>query len=116
MLKIEIKSDNGTVIRPLTNKDCDAVVSFYLSENKIEIKQCEISFAAVDEFQEFVNCLQNLEINNPTIVAQFKESLTPQEVVALKELVHVRKIKVTYNNTTLNVPRRTVRIKRAPKA
>ena len=87
-----------------------------LSENKIEIKQCEISFAAVDEFQEFVNCLQNLEINNPTIVAQFKESLTPQEVVALKELVHVRNIKVTYNNTTLNVPRRTVRIKRAPKA
>ena len=86
------------------------------SENKIEIKQCEISFAAVDEFQEFVNCLQNLEINNPTIVAQFKESLTPQEVVALKELVHVRNIKVTYNNTTLNVPRRTVRIKRAPKA
>ena len=87
-----------------------------LSENKTEIQQCEISFAAVDEFQEFVNCLQNLEINNPTIVAQFKESLTPQEVVALKELVHVRNIKVTYNNTTLKVPRRTVRIKRAPKA
>ena len=86
------------------------------TENKIEIKQCEISFSAVDEFQEFVNCLQNLEINNPTIIAQFKESLTPQEVIALKELVHVRKIQVTYNNTTLNVPRRTVRIKRAPKA
>lgn len=36
MLKIEIKADNGTVIRPLTNKDCDAVIAFYLFENKIE--------------------------------------------------------------------------------
>ena len=75
MLKIEIKADNGTVIRPLTNKDCDAVVSFYLSENKIETEVIGITNM---EFlktvsKEITKCLNKLIKDNTPKIEKVKK-------------------------------------------
>ena len=85
-------------------------------ENKDIIKKCEIGFENVDEFNEFVVCLKNIETQNPKIIENFVTSLHPNEQYVLKELTHIRKIQVQYNNQTLNIPRRTVKIKRSQSA
>lgn len=82
-------------------------------ENKDIITKCGIGFENVDEFNEFVVCLKNIETKNPKITEAFFASLHPNEQLVLKELTHIRKIQVQYNNQTLNIPRRTVKIKRS---
>ena len=70
------------------------------------------TFKNQDEFYYFQQLLENVQKMDNNLYQKFCENLTPSEMHNLQELVHVRNVSVQYNNTLINVPRRTIKIKR----
>ena len=80
-------------------------------EIKIAIKNYE-HIVKYDEFQVFSETFQRLKNENENIVNELIIGLTREETLDLYNLIHVRNVKVEYNGSKIEIPRRTLRIKR----
>ena len=76
------------------------------------IEKCDFSYVNIDEFECFTKCLHHVEQQQNDFFKQFINQLSDIKKYALNEIIHVRKLKVTYENKTLYIPRRAVKIKR----
>ena len=79
-------------------------------EIKIAIKNYE-HIVKYDEFQVFSETFQRLKNENENIVNELIIGLTREETLDLYNLIHVRNVKVEYNGSKIEIPRRTLRIK-----
>ena len=66
----------------------------------------------VDEYEIFGRTLQNLNSLNSQVLTSFVNILTEPQKYMWNELTHTRRIQVSYSGMKMNVPRRTVKIKR----
>ena len=63
-----------------------------------------------DVYEYFTNSMKNLEEINKPIVLNFINSLNEIEKKNLENIIHTRQVKVNYNDQTIYIPRRTVKI------
>ena len=80
-------------------------------EIKIAIKNYE-HIVKYDEFRVFSETFQRLKNENENIVNELIIGLTREETLDLYNLIHVRNVKVEYNGAKIEIPRRTLSIKR----
>jgi hypothetical protein len=67
----------------------------------------------IDEYSIFNNALQNLNIFNNQILTDFIAMLNDPQKYMWNELIHTRRINISHSGIKMDVPRRTVKIKRA---
>ena len=65
-----------------------------------------------DEYDAFNRTLHKLNSFNAGIVHQWESELNEMQRTLFRELVHTRRITVNYSGMKMDVPRRTVKIKR----
>ena len=80
-------------------------------EIKIAIKNYE-NIVKYDEFKIFCETFQRLKDENENFFNEVINDLTRDETVDLYNLLNVRNVKVEYNGTKIEIPRRTLKIKR----
>ncbi len=65
-----------------------------------------------DEYNTFCTMLKNINSLNPKLIDDFVNILNDSQKFMWKELIHTRRIEVNCSGEKINVPRRTVKIKR----
>ena len=80
-------------------------------EIKIAIKNYE-NIVKYDEFKIFSETFQRMKNENESFVNEVINDLTRDETVDLYNLLNVRNVKVEYNGIKIEIPRRTLKIKR----
>ena len=80
-------------------------------EIKIAIKNYE-NIVKYDEFKIFSETFQRMKNENESFVNEVINDLTRDETVDLYNLLNIRNVKVEYNGTKIEIPRRTLKIKR----
>ena len=76
------------------------------------ISKLKTSINEIDEYDIFSRMLQNLNNINSQVLADFVNILNEPQKYMWNELVHTRRIQVSSSGIKMNVPRRTVKIKR----
>ena len=66
----------------------------------------------IDEYETFNRTLQMINSIDSRILPQWEGGLSQEQRAMWKELLHTRRITVNYSGTKLDVPRRTVKIRR----
>ena len=91
--------------------DIDEQDKNFEDEIKIAIKNYE-HIVKYDEFQVFSETFKRMKNENENIVNELIIGLTRDETLDLYNLLHVRNVKIEYNGSKIEIPRRTLKIKR----
>lgn len=67
----------------------------------------------IDEYETFNRTLHKINSIDQRVIPQWENTLSEEQKAQWKELLHTRRITVDYSGTKLDVPRRTVKIKRS---
>jgi hypothetical protein len=76
------------------------------------ISKLQTPIKSKDEYEIFNQTLQKLNVFNCSIISQWESQLPEYQKNLFKELMHTRRITVNYSGMKMDIPRRTVRIKR----
>ena len=86
------------------NKDFEEII-------KNAIKNYE-NIVKYDEFKIFNETFQRMKNENENLVNEMINGLSREEIVDLYNLLQIRNVQVDYNGTKIELPRRTLKIKR----
>ena len=92
------------------NKE-DEVDKNFLKEIKIAIKNYE-NVIKCDEFKIFSDTFLKVKIEDENLMNEIMNDFDKEEMSCLYKLLHVRNIKVEFNGVQVEIPRRTLKIKR----
>jgi hypothetical protein len=90
-------------------------MNFSLKEEKQMLKlisKLKSPSQHVDEYDRFSSTLHNLNNFNSKVIIDFSNKLNDAQKFMWNEILHTRRIQVNYSGIKMDVPRRTVKIKR----
>jgi hypothetical protein len=77
-----------------------------------KISNAELPIKTVDEYSIFSQTMQSLYHRDQQYFDDWMNTMKENEKLVWRELIHTKRIQVDYSGKKIDVPRRTVKIKR----